>query len=203
MRRLPLLVERSVGELQAERLRISSDFERQVRNAGVSCLQGCSACCYYPISISVLEGLLIYRWLAEQHLWTLKLKKKFEEASEKTRNQALEVWMLSKIPCPLLVDDRCSAYEARPVLCRTMFSRGDPYYCDPHRLGSGQAGVVPRVAPLDDLLATETRLLKRHRMDLIYLPLSFAVLVGERISKGEIELEEVGRQLILDYVRAE
>jgi len=202
-RRLPLLADRSIQEAHAEKLRIAAEFERGVLSEGkVSCHAGCSNCCYYPLTISILEGINIYQWLAKNHLWTPKLKASFQEAKDKTWDLAPEIWLLSMIPCPLLDEqNRCSAYEVRPLLCRTVYSRGDPYYCHPHRLGSSLTGILSRILEVDELHLQEAKILKRHRLKPLQVSLAAAVLLGERIVKKEVDLEETNSTLLQEYVQ--
>lgn len=200
MRRLPILVERSAAQAHAETLQIARDYEALVYGTGgVSCVRGCHHCCYFPVIISVWEGIALYQWLVSHRLWTPKLRESFEETKTKTWDLAAEIWLLSMIPCPLLKDNECSAYEARPLFCRTVFSRGDPYHCHPHRLGAGQAGILSREETIDQLRTVETRILKKHRQKLVLLPLAAAVLLGEQICKGKIELEEMNMALFEEW----
>lgn len=200
-RRLPLLVERSVAEAHAETVQIATDYETKVRaTGGVSCTRGCSHCCHYPVIISVWEGIQLYLWLSQNKMWTRKLREVFSATKDKTWDLAPEIWILSQIPCPLLKDNECSAYEARPLFCRTVFSRGDPYYCHPHRLGTGQAGILDRTEAIDRLRSVETQLLRRHRQKLVLLPLAAAVLLGEQICNGDVEMEGVNMTLFEEWV---
>jgi Fe-S-cluster containining protein len=154
------------------------------------------------LTISILEGISIYQWLADHHLWTQRLKEKLQEHKEITFDLAPEVWLLSVIPCPLLDQGhRCSVYETRPFLCRTVFSRGDSFYCHPHRLGSNFTGILDRSDEVDALWSAEKKTLKRHGLRPIMLPLSAALLLGERIVKGEVELEETNSTLIEEHAQ--
>lgn len=196
-RRLPLLVERSVGEAHASRLLEAEQYETAVFTVGgVSCTAGCASCCHYPVMVSVLEGIAMYQWLQEHRLWTQVLRDRLLEHKALTWNLAPEVWLLSEIPCPLLKDNRCVAYESRPFLCRTLFSRGDPYYCHPHRLGSQLSGILNREDAVETIWKAEDRLLRRHKLRRILLPLAAAILLGEKVVLGEVDLEEANLELL-------
>ncbi|MGE0201681.1 MAG: YkgJ family cysteine cluster protein [Candidatus Melainabacteria bacterium] len=71
----------------------------------MACKKGCSACCRGDFNITVLEG------------WTLKAA--VDTLPEATRTRIAEnLKNLSPERCPLLLDDACSVYAERPVLCR-------------------------------------------------------------------------------------
>jgi Fe-S-cluster containining protein len=194
-RHLPLLLRKTVGAAQTERQIEAQEFESRVRKQGnVTCSAGCSHCCYYPVTISILEGISLYQWLREHHLWTTKLKEKCEQTKDQTWDLAPEVWLLAMIPCPLLTEEnRCLAYEARPFLCRTLFSREDPYLCHPHRI-SGTP--VHRDVDVELFWSSEKAFLKQHDLRHALLPISVAVLMGEKIVNGEIEIEEANSTLM-------
>lgn len=193
-RRLPVVVEKTVADAQAARAQLSASFG--TTEVPTSCSKGCSNCCYHPVYLSVLEGVSLFRWLSKHRLWTVALKAKFQEVANQTWGLKPEIWILSLIPCPLLTDKgTCAAYAGRPLACKTLFSLGDPYYCHPHRLGP-ETGIIDRKSLFMALHAAESKLLRKHYLENIQLPLASAVLYGERISKGELELEELGAELL-------
>lgn len=197
---LPVMVNRTLGEANASRLLDAESFEKRVRkNGNVTCSKGCAHCCHYPITISILEGITLYQWLREHQLWTSKLREKFEQASTETWDLAPEVWLLSMIPCPLLSEEnRCTAYEARPFLCRTMFSRTDPYLCHPHRI---EGSTVPREVDVELFWVSEKAFLRRHDLRHVPLPISTAVLIGEKVVNGEVRLEEANGAVLQEHAQ--
>jgi len=203
MSKLPLRVERSVRESRLARLRLADDFERDQRQqkAGSTCAKGCHHCCYYPIMMTVLEGIDIHRWLVKNHLWSHDLQQAFAATAKQTWGQSIEVWTLGMIPCPLLKDGLCVAYKKRPFVCRLTVSRGDPHYCHPHRINDADTQLSPRKPWMEKLEVVERGLLRQHKLAHIYLPLAAAVLYGERVSKEEIDLSEVDLRLWLDYLK--
>ncbi len=88
----------------------------------ISCRPGCAACCRH-LTIFPVEGFALAESLAELSPGEI----------ESIRNQAR-----SSAPsdsCPLLADDRCLLYEARPIICRThglpiLFSSGEQQQVD-------------------------------------------------------------------------
>lgn len=200
MRRLPVLVERSVREAQAVRTDLASRFDRSLQtylldhDTQVSCRKGCHHCCYYPVVVSVLEGVALYRSLVDHGVWSA-LKSKIQETSAKTWDLPLEVWALSEIPCPLLTKaGECSSYTTRPFACRITVSMQDPEDCKPHRVPQMES-TIPRRILLEALSQQETGILRRHRIPNIRLPLATALLFGERVASGSLEIEEVAAKV--------
>jgi Fe-S-cluster containining protein len=192
-RRLPLVAARSLAEAQSARQELATTYQQQLfpklaeENEAVSCTQKCSNCCYHPVYATLLEGCTIYSWLSEHALWSTELKQALLDTQDRVKGLAVEVWMLSLIPCPLLKDDLCSAYEVRPFACQVTYSIGDPNECHPHRLGPG---MLPRKDLYEALAVVEARILKRHHLRHFRIPLAAAVLWGEKIVKGEVELDD-------------
>ena len=198
-KKLPLFVERVVAEAMATQIRSSQEHELQLgRNHVFSCRAGCSYCCHHPFLITIVEGLLLYRGLSSKGRWTPSLKKRVKEARDKTLGLAFDVWLLSNMPCPLLDENKlCSAYESRPLHCRTTFSNGNPAFCHPHELGEG-TGLLPNVNVVSDFNGRVQTLLRRIKIPGPLMPLSEAVLIGEAIATGELSIEESALQLVKD-----
>lgn len=77
------------------------------------CKKGCSACCYYNISVSEIEVAYIEKHTKHRSLKTLGTKKSFHGQ-----------------PCPFLQNGSCSIYEARPFVCRRFNSLAqNSYWC--------------------------------------------------------------------------
>lgn len=196
--KLPLLVERSVAEVKAARSTIATTYEGKLRTnldkegEGVTCKKGCSHCCYHPVYLSLFEGIALYQWLYENGMWSSKLRDTLKKHAEGVQDLAPEVWMLSLIPCPLLKDNLCTIYDGRPFACRITFSAGDPEECHPHRLGPG---LMPKKDLFAMLTAIEIGALRRHHLLHFRLPLSSAVLYGEKIVCGDVALEDCSMAL--------
>ncbi|TLM66311.1 MAG: YkgJ family cysteine cluster protein [Deltaproteobacteria bacterium] len=75
--------------------------------AEISCRAGCAACC-------TLQGVLP----VEAASLALALRQLPEAAAAALRRQ-LRAPTADAAHCPLLTDDRCPLYAARPVICRT------------------------------------------------------------------------------------
>lgn len=83
----------------------------------MACKKGCSACCYYKISISEMEIEYI------------------ERNTKHRRNKVLlQEGTYHGTPCPFLLNGSCSIYHARPFVCRRHHSLApSAYWCHPDR----------------------------------------------------------------------
>jgi len=81
--------------------------------AHLTCRAGCSGCCHHHLSIFEVEAAAVRE----------AVRALPAETRERLRQQACEVREREAreepVACPLLVDERCAVYEARPVICRT------------------------------------------------------------------------------------
>jgi len=199
-RKLPMLTERSLGQMKADRLEIANRHAATLR--GVSCKAGCAACCSYPLYVSVLEGMLLYRHLTAKGHWTPTLRKTLERHAEQTLDLPAGVWLMLDIPCPVLdkATKRCMAYDARPFTCRTIYAVSDPLYCRP--AASVDAKFIDREAHTAEFRMAEAKILAQHKLALLGMPVSRAILLGERIINGEADLEHY-LSLALESLRKE
>ncbi len=203
-RKLPLFVERSLQQVQADRLELADQFQRTVAGEqSISCTAGCAACCYHPVLVTIMEAIPLYGSLVEHGRWTPSFKEKLGKASQMTSGLSPDVWLLAKIPCPLLDDKkRCSAYEARPFLCRVTIATGDPFYCDAHHLGK-QTTIVPHSEAVVEFHAREKATLRKHGLLHLLMPIGRAVLMAERVCSGTLTLESVDRTYMIDHLADE
>jgi uncharacterized protein len=94
--------------------------ENPVNVNKIDCASGCSWCCRLPVFASAPELFALAAFLKES-----RNEAEYAEVKEqiKTAASAIEGWTIEKrlknfVVCPLLVDDKCSVYEARPLVCR-------------------------------------------------------------------------------------
>lgn len=76
-------------------------------NSSMKCAEGCSKCCFTDISIFEVEATRIKNW--------------FDSLSDDQKMSLKTLWR-TPVPegaCCFLYKDRCSIYEARPIICRT------------------------------------------------------------------------------------
>lgn len=100
-----------------------SIFAKQ-QNQTIDCKKGCSWCCYQPVfaldyELDYLKSFIEKNFSPDrQNEIKLKAKPKNDKLSKLEGDKLLN----SKFACPLLENDACSAYEARPVACRIYLS---------------------------------------------------------------------------------
>ncbi len=75
----------------------------------LQCRSGCSGCCHHHLSVFPVEAAIIK--VAIQDLPQI--------LQERIHQQAISVVEHETEICPLLVDDKCSIYNSRPIICRT------------------------------------------------------------------------------------
>jgi Fe-S-cluster containining protein len=82
--------------------KISAKYSSQMK-----CKEGCSKCCHTDISIFRVESERIKDW--------------FNGLATVEQAELKALWQTKNEPgaCTFLYNDRCSIYEARPVICRT------------------------------------------------------------------------------------
>lgn len=200
--RLPVIVERTIADSRVARTSLAQTYEQtlrqQTKEAGVSitCHKKCSNCCTHPVMVSLLEGISIYRWLVQNHLWSSLLRDKLTEASSQVQSLSLDIWLLSAIPCVFLTDQGlCSIYSNRPFSCRVTYSVGDPYYCHPHRLEES-TGILSKKPLFEVIERIEAPLLRQFGLSYFRIPLAKAVLYGEKIVTGELAIEDGEKALL-------
>jgi Fe-S-cluster containining protein len=86
----------------------------------VACREGCAWCCHKVVGTAAPEVVRIIEYL-RQALPPRDFEAFRERViarDEERRALGHDRWAAARVPCPLLVDDRCSAYPVRPLTCR-------------------------------------------------------------------------------------
>lgn len=96
---------RQVDELTAK---LSARYSKHL-----VCRAGCSGCCHHHLSVFAVEAEEVRN--AVEAL-TDETRARVEEQA---RNVIEREAKGEPVACPLLVDDRCSIYQSRPLICRT------------------------------------------------------------------------------------
>lgn len=153
----------NLSKVSRETKRIFRTIDWEMKNVPKVCAEGCSACCYQPVTVLGPEGYVVERFIEDN--FTSEEKARAKAAGEQwlsvfdrvTRTATVvnplteeefdtaqkEVTAL-RAPCLFLRNDRCMVYEARPSVCRTYAVNDDPKFCeaDPFRLISESAHKV-------------------------------------------------------------
>lgn len=193
VRRLPLAIEKGLAAARLAKSRLTDGFVQDVGVENVTCHKRCTHCCHYPVTISLWEGISLYRALQREGLWRATLKASLERHAGLTFGTAPEIWLMSEIPCPLLADGLCIIYSNRPFRCRATLSTQDPDLCRPAYFGPATFADSSQVT--SEFEAVEQRSARASRDDArgldAHVPLSVAVLVAHQLIEGIIELDEI------------
>jgi hypothetical protein len=144
-----LLDDPSIDDLQAltwtirGRNRVLDETaDTYAKAGGAECRTGCVSCCYLMVLGSPFEVLSIARHLLDTktpaELEALKVR--LRTVAEVPLDSVLRI--KAKIPCALLENGRCTAYEQRPSVCRMMLSQSRSA-CDACLKGAG--GSIPYI----------------------------------------------------------
>lgn len=106
----------SLIALQEKASAFFSDYEKKYRQH-MQCASGCSHCCIGGLSIFTWEAELIIQWFAsltkEEKTQLIKQWQTQEESNfTDVKGKSCEA-------CSFLINDRCSIYPRRPIICRT------------------------------------------------------------------------------------
>jgi Fe-S-cluster containining protein len=99
---------------------IRDALQREPPERPLACKEGCAWCCYRRVGVAVPEVAAIAAYLQE-HLSAAELaqtRQRVVEADERRRELGIGSWAASRLPCPLLANNRCQAYPVRPLTCR-------------------------------------------------------------------------------------
>lgn len=110
---------RMYGRLAAFQDAVSADH-----HVDFSCRRGCSYCCHLRVEIRphgafVLANHIRTKFDAVQRA---RVMARIEQNLERIQSMTPEQHIRAGIPCALLEDGACSAYEARPTTCRKYHS---------------------------------------------------------------------------------
>jgi Fe-S-cluster containining protein len=97
----------------------------------LACKEGCDWCCHLAVGTSVPEVVRIVAYL-RQTLSPEELeatRQRVARADDDRRRLPPDRRAAARLPCPLLVEHRCSAYPVRPLTCRG-FNSTDASRCE-------------------------------------------------------------------------
>lgn len=85
----------------------------------LGCKSGCAWCCYQSVEVTIPEAILVAAQLLDpadpRRTAVLANVKAFRGLDERQRRG-------TGAPCAFLVDNRCSVYDDRPLMCRAMMA---------------------------------------------------------------------------------
>jgi Fe-S-cluster containining protein len=197
-------MERNVEDVVRELYEFGDQIlvEQIIRGGHVSCQKGCHHCCYLMATTSLLEAMLLARWVGAQDsktyfLWVTKLLLAAREVAPVTNDGE---WFDRQRPCPFLKDSLCQVYEIRPGCCRWHVVKSPVEQCSVEA-GNGARILVYNTSCLDNeavRLATVVHDGNPQFGKLGMGPIPLAVLWALRFmscGKQQVELEEAMKGL--------
>jgi hypothetical protein len=93
----------------------------RAERASIACAAGCAFCCRNSVEITIPEAIVL-ALAATQGADAAAMAERF--AATATAIQGLKplARQARAIPCPVLVDEACSRYTARPLACRSTYA---------------------------------------------------------------------------------
>ena len=81
--------------------------------AHLECRAGCSGCCHHHLSIFPVEAAAVKSAIQAlpQDIKNIVQQQAKTISEQEARGES--------VACPLLVNDKCSIYDSRPIICRT------------------------------------------------------------------------------------
>ncbi len=191
--------------------------KQEIQSGGqqVSCAAGCDHCCHLLIEISWEEAVEMAIWLAgksarEQFDYMRRIRNNAREARKlfsssssgakfkKPIKGALEIpdefydryFYEKSRPCPMLVDQNCSAYEVRPTACRLHMVSSNPDSCARETPAHDENYEIPeRVAQLKQEAAPViTALEKDGRWG--HFGIMLEAVINEMVAAGALKIKK-------------
>lgn len=101
-----------------------------------SCRAGCYYCCGQHILTSIIEAQAIVHYIkrkfSREHIEDLRIRTRrwHEWDAIRSGRDKMETFGTYQY-CPMLVDNECSIYPVRPLICRTHYVCSEPPACRP------------------------------------------------------------------------
>lgn len=137
----PLSLDMVTSELYETIDSLLSAFVSRVKQEAkaLACKKGCYYCCTQPVFINPLEAFFlqayIFKNFGEKEIE--EIRKRTNSKHEITKGMSMKKMLVYKQECPLLKNNICTAYPARPMACRIYLSSDLPscigFYEDPEK----------------------------------------------------------------------
>jgi hypothetical protein len=140
----PRAVTRIAENIYAQTAGLQAEVLR-VRKPAIACAKGCAWCCTSYVSVTTLEAIYLIAYIranfSPEEIETLK--ERTAQAAQRRRGLDSNAQEALRLFCPLLKENACSVYAARPLMCRGWTSR-DANIC---RTNVEQPGETPIPVP--------------------------------------------------------
>lgn len=141
-RRLAVSIQRrSVSPLMEFLYSNMGAGSRLLGDVRIACGRGCSHCCHSWVDASAAEVLFAAKSMGPAQ--RLRAMAAVETMCESTSGRGFDARAAMVTPCPLLEDHACSAYAARPIVCRSAVSADAPACARAYIELSGESIPVP------------------------------------------------------------
>lgn len=88
--------------------------------ASLACAPGCTYCCHLYVELTALEAVALWSALRDQR--HAAQRGAISALAPQVAGLPVEPRRAARLPCPLLVEGQCAAYETRPFACRGLYS---------------------------------------------------------------------------------
>lgn len=146
----------------------------------VACRAGCSACCHQMVACPPFEVFMI-----AQHLLAKRSDAELQRIIDRIHRLSklpltAEARYGKGVPCPLLEGDKCSVYDLRPSVCRSVFSQSKEQCDDALKHGGGDIGYLayPTLMSNGMQLGIDAVLTKVSKLNTEQVELSGALLMA-------------------------
>ena len=84
----------------------------------IACRKGCAYCCTQLVAATAPEALLVAATIRKRGAVVARVN----DVNAQTKGLSMEARLQAKVSCPMLEDNACSVYAARPIGCRSFVS---------------------------------------------------------------------------------
>jgi len=121
-----ITLQKAVNAMYKSIDELIDSFLKFSENHGVKpdCKKGCGYCCHQPVFANSYEIEYLGKYIRENFTRSQQqeILKRAKEKNGKTTNLKEKDLQNFKFPCPLLMNNTCIAYPARPIACRIYLS---------------------------------------------------------------------------------